>query len=150
MFCNHCGAQLDEGTKFCSVCGAPVSGEESAQAAPAHETPAYEQPVYAPGAVFSNPYYGKTLMWGILSLAFACTFWVSFMGIVFGVLAKKTGDQALEANNGMPLTGKAKVGSILGKVGLILGIVMTVIAVIYVIVLIAIALFGLGAYQRYY
>src|SRR5256885_471014 len=25
-FCNSCGAQLTEGTKFCSKCGAPIAG----------------------------------------------------------------------------------------------------------------------------
>ncbi len=33
-FCNSCGATLSEGTKFCSKCGAPVTGASAATAPP--------------------------------------------------------------------------------------------------------------------
>ena len=29
MFCTNCGTQLNEGTKFCTSCGAPVAGPAS-------------------------------------------------------------------------------------------------------------------------
>ncbi len=65
MFCNICGAQLEENTAFCTQCGAPVQSdaapayapmddhptelfsEEPVAAAPAYDpTPAYEAPAY--------------------------------------------------------------------------------------------------------
>jgi len=33
-FCNSCGATLNEGTKFCSKCGAPIGGAQAAGAPP--------------------------------------------------------------------------------------------------------------------
>ena len=157
MFCNNCGAQLDEGTKFCAVCGAPVvdaAAEEPVQyaqpvqqpeqipyaqpAAPVYEQPAYA-PVAQPAAPADNPYYTPTLIFGIIAIATAVSFYLSFLGIIFGAIAKNKANAAIAANNGAPLSGKAKVGSILGKVGLILGIVLTAIFVIYLIAIIAIA-----------
>lgn len=40
MFCMKCGATLEEGTKFCSVCGEPIN--EEPQAAPVTEIPVPE------------------------------------------------------------------------------------------------------------
>ena len=163
MFCNNCGAQLEEGTKFCAVCGAPVQDAAPVQQAapqyeaPAPEAPSYEAPAYNAAPVYDaapaytpapaynaapaeNPFAGSVLTWGIMALAFACSFYISFLGIVFGIKAKNTAADALAANNGQPLSGKAKVGAILGKVGLIVGIVMTAILALYLLILIIVAI----------
>ena len=157
MFCNNCGAQLEEGTKFCAVCGAPVQDAAPVQQAapqyeaPAQEVPSYEAPVYDAAPAYTpapaynavsaeNPFAGSVLKWGIMALAFACSFYISFLGIVFGIKAKNTAADALAANNGQPLSGKAKVGAILGKVGLIVGIVMTAILALYLLILIIVAI----------
>ena len=163
MFCNNCGAQLEEGTKFCAVCGAPVQDAAPVQQAtpqyeaPAPEAPSYEAPAYNAAPVYDaapaytpspaynaapaeNPFAGSVLKWGIMALAFACSFYISFLGIVFGIKAKNTAADALAANNGQPLSGKAKVGAILGKVGLIVGIVMTAILALYLLILIIVAI----------
>ncbi len=69
MFCNICGAQLEENSGFCTQCGSPVQATEApayapmddhptelfteepvVAEAPAYETPAYEAPAYAPVA----------------------------------------------------------------------------------------------------
>lgn len=42
-FCNNCGAELPEGSKFCTSCG--TKNEEAPKAAPVQETPVYETPV---------------------------------------------------------------------------------------------------------
>ena len=66
MFCSKCGAQLTEGTAFCSACGQPVAGLPAAVAAPAgYATPAMAPagglPVYnnLPAAIaLPSPYAG--------------------------------------------------------------------------------------------
>lgn len=128
------------------VYAAPVE-EPAPVYTPPVEEPVYELPVDEPVYVTDaapaagvNPVFGETLKWGIMALAFASTFWISFLGIVFGLKAKKTSEEALAANNGAPLSGKAKVGSILGKIGLIVGIVMTAFLAIYLFVIMIMAL----------
>ena len=38
MFCEHCGKQIPDGSRFCESCGAPVAARSGGQ------TPAYTQP----------------------------------------------------------------------------------------------------------
>ena len=182
MFCQNCGTFLENGTKFCPNCGAPVAAPEIVRepvvpqetiapqaeeptvmvrepvyqepAAPVYqqpeapayqqpEAPAYQQPVYeqpqAPAyqqpVVQSNPaadiYSTPILIFGILSVSFACIPYINFLGIIFAAIAKGKVKQFL-AGGGV-LAGKAKVGSILATVGLILGIIFTALFTILII-----------------
>ena len=50
-FCTNCGAQNDEGSKFCNSCGAPLQFGQPVQpqaqpAQPEYQQPVYQQPVY--------------------------------------------------------------------------------------------------------
>ena len=50
-FCTNCGAQNDEGSKFCNSCGAPLQFGQPVQpqaqpAQPVYQQPVYQQPVY--------------------------------------------------------------------------------------------------------
>lgn len=96
--------------------------------------PVYAQPVAAPVQQLES-LASSALTMGILSLVFACTFFISFLGIVFGAIGKGKAKQ-FALLNGLP-AGKAKVGSILSTAGLIVGIIMTVILVIYIIAIAA-------------
>lgn len=138
MFCKNCGNQVADGASFCANCGMPV--EESApgfkpaslESKPA-SVPAYSY-VSAPAPV-PQVDSGSVLTFGILALVFANTFLLSFLGIVFGVIAMNKANTYCAC--GYPLEGKAKVGRILGKVGMILGIVMTVLFVLYLIMFVS-------------
>lgn len=129
MFCPNCGTQVPEDANACPNCGTFL---KSAQPAP--EAPVYQAaPVYNAAPVNTIPYNTTPiLVFGIIALAFACSFYVSFVGIIFGVITKSKVNAYL-AQGGV-LSGKAKVGSILGKVGLILGIVLTAIAIVVLII----------------
>ena len=121
MYCASCGKEMNDGERFCSSCGAAV-------AAPVEVVPAEAAVAPAKPCVDTTP----ILVHGILSLAFACSFCFSWLGIIFGGIAKNKINAYL--NQGYELTGKALVGKILAKIGTILGIVLTVVFVIYVVV----------------
>ncbi|MBQ7172586.1 MAG: hypothetical protein IJR88_00490 [Clostridia bacterium] len=65
------------------------------------------------------------LVFGILSVSFLCTFWLSFLGIIFGFIARGKSNVYVDA--GVPVTGKVRVGRVLGTVGGIISIVATVL-----------------------
>lgn len=70
----------------------------------------------------------KVLVFGTLGLAFACSFYLSFLGIIFSAIGMSQANNFARANGAV--FGKAKVGSILAKVGLPVGIVITVICTV--------------------
>ncbi len=97
------------------------------------QTPVYNQPpTYAPPlGVDLNGLAKSALVMGILASSFICTFYFSFMSIIFGIIGISKANK-FKAYNGGVSYGKAKIGSILSKVGLIVGIVFTALVVIVV------------------
>ena len=83
------------------------------------------------------------LTFGILAIAFGSTFYLSFLGIVFGAIARSKAKTYLMS---YPLVGRAKVGRILGTVGFVLGIVLTVFFTLWLIVVV----FALNSSIYYY
>ena len=108
----------------------------------------YQQPVYNQGMPVENPVERSlsksVLIFGILGIAFACTFYFSFLGIIFGAIALSKAKKYVAS--GFALEGRAKVGKILGMVGLILGIVLTVILLIVIVI----AIIAASSYSSYY
>lgn len=157
MYCRQCGVPLPEDARFCTKCGfdnaapmifeAPPAAESPSEPyAPLYEQSAYPQPVapypaqaYQPQQPFVSEEQkqeaNSVLIWGILGLAFSCSFFLSFLGIIFSAVAKKKA-KAYIARWGT-IYGKAKVGNILSTVGIPVGIVFTVLFVIYLIVYIS-------------
>lgn len=145
---------------------APPVYEQPVYQEPVYEQPQYQEPVYQQPQYQQPPHQyiqpvpqpvapdfvtpqqqaeaNSVLIWGILGLAFACTFWLSFLGIIFSAIDRgKVKDYLYRYG---VLYGKAKVGNILSRIGLPVGIVLTAFAVIYVIYAIVIA----GAAVAYY
>lgn len=163
MFCSNCGNQISEGSRFCGVCGAPVEVAPQQQPAqqqpvqpeqPVYQQPVYQQPVYQQ-PVYQQPVYqqenvvdpiakemadkaaSSALTFGILSLVFACTFYLSFLGIIFACIAFSKANKNKMFNNGV-LHAKAKVGRGLAIGGLIAGIVFTFFLMIFVLAMISV------------
>lgn len=136
MICTNCGTQFEDGNAFCPNCGTPA-----AQPAPA---PAAAQPQYgyAPQPQ-AQPVYGAApvigagdadaakscMITGILAAAFSCTFFLSFLGIVFGPMGLSKAKQYVAQYNSYPA--KVRVGKYLSIGGLAMGIFMTVYFCIY-------------------
>lgn len=136
MFCPNCGTNVPEGANACPNCGTLLNTAQAAPEMPVSQAPSDRQPpVYHAEPINKAPYSTTPiLVFGILALAFADSFFLSFLGIVFGAITRSKVKAYLA--EGYTLSGKAKVGSILGKVGFILGIVVTIIFVIYVVFLV--------------
>ena len=121
MFCTNCGAQINDGTKFCPKCGVQVGGEQAPVVTPVEPVVEHVE------AVRVKDNSTSIMVLGIIALAL-CE--LGIPGIILGAIAKKKANEFAK-DHGM-IYGKAKVGRILGNFGFIIGIVMTVFWVIYI------------------
>lgn len=122
MYCEKCGSQINENTRFCPNCGALISGEE--QNVTAAST--YEGPMGSPTPV---------LIWGILGLSFALTMFLSILGIIFSAVGLNKAKN-FESFTGGAYSRQASIGRKLSIAGIIVGIIMTVLFIIYIAVII--------------
>ena len=123
MFCRKCGNELADDAKFCSKCGQIIEGTVENQNEVVLDDRQQKQ---------KEGLSGQILKYGILSLVFASTFIVAFLGIVFATKAKNAAEYFEHKYNSLDV--RARVGKILSIPGLILSIVMTVIFVLYLLI----------------
>ena len=135
MFCKFCGNELPDGAGFCTKCGKVVSYEEAQISG--INTPFINDNEYTPFNEQDKEKESKgadILKFAILSLAFASSFYLSVLGLVFSIIArvklKKYVAQYGETE------GKATVGKHLSLVGLIVSIVLSVLCFILLFVII--------------
>ena len=123
MTCSNCGKYIGENTRVCPYCGHAIEGEEK------HITAAttYNGPM-------GNP--TPTLVWGIIGLAFALTFYLSFLGIIFSAVGLHKAKVYNQFTNFAP-SNQVRHGKRLATAGLIVGIILTVLFTIFIIVMIA-------------
>lgn len=147
MYCKNCGAEIADGSAFCTECGAPVQKEEPIQQEPIQQEPIQQEPVQ-PQYVQAEPQYTPVqpaadvnstpiLITGILALALC---WTGIGGLICAIICMNKVKQ-FQAAGGV-LAGKAKVGKILGTLGLVFSILYMVFWVIYFIVVIVAAIGG--------
>ena len=138
MFCNKCGANIPDDSVFCPNCGATA-------AVPAATDPYRPLPTVDPYAKPVDPRERaaskSVLTFGIIALAFSCSFWLSFVGIIFAFIAFSKA-RAYERDFG-PATGKAKVGKIFSIVSIPLSIVLTVLVVLYILFIVWMVTFAI-------
>lgn len=150
FFCINCGAELPTNAKFCPNCGR--STEQEAPAAknlPAEDpmltpitpvisfdAPTEESPVSQFMERERSELASSIMTFGILSLAFACSVFLSLLGLIFAIVAKtKLGTYVTRFGE---TTGKASAGKGLSTAGLIVSIVL----IAYVALLVLIAMSG--------
>ena len=170
-FCPNCGTKVESVAQpvaepvpvAAPVAAAPVQAAP-VEAAPVYATPVEPAPAPAPVAVPVAPVapvqpvyaapeasavgddsLAKSIMtMGIVSIVFACTFWLSLVGIIFGAIglskAKKFTEQCGQ------LYGKAKVGRYLSLGGLIGSCVMGAIAIIYILIMVIAVVGSVASY----
>ena len=144
MFCKFCGNELPEGANFCTKCGKVVSPEDipaagvSAPVTAEYEYVPYEEPKDAE----RDSRGGSILKFAILGLAFACSFYLSFLGLVFSIIARVKVKRYVSRYN--ETQGRATVGKHLSVAALVASIVLTAILAIIVIVMVIAALAGMS------
>ena len=114
MFCGNCRAQLNDSFRACPWCGAPVRRQQMIAA----KNSAY----YIPPAASPTP----ALVWGILSLSFALTPILSFLGIIFGIVAKSQAGKFKRFTGNAP-NKQVLTGRKLSTAGIIIGSISTVV-----------------------
>lgn len=128
MFCKNCGRQLDEGETYCPICGTVNNPEAAASQKP--NIPFYGEP----DDQVKDEMAGKTLTWGILSLAFGVSGCLSLLGFIFSFTARRKAREYAQLFG--QLEGRAKVGNILGWVGFGTGLGYSIFFAIYFAIII--------------
>lgn len=118
MYCNKCGTLLNENTRICPQCGAPVVGQERNLTT----TSTYQGPLGNPVPV---------LVWGIIGLSFALTFYLSFLGVIFSFVGLSKSNK-YRAFTGDAPSNMAKIGRRLSIAGIIVGIILTILCAVFV------------------
>ena len=134
MFCKNCGRRLDEGESYCSICGTVNSPE--APIAPG--TPFYGEP----DERVKSDMAGKTLTWGILSVAFGVSGCLSLLGFIFSFTARKKAREYARLF-GQP-GGRARVGNILGWVGFGTGLGYSIFFTLYFAIILFAMVLSIG------
>ena len=153
MFCKYCGNQLPEAANFCPRCG-KINGD--GEYTGGFQTPNESEPVtfftdatpdYEPAEAVNeaeeqerNAAGGGILTMAILSLAFAESFFLSWLGIIFAGIARKRVAAYLE--NYRETRGRATVGNILSKIGLGISIAMTAGFALWLFIMIMAIIWG--------
>ena len=119
MFCGNCGAQLDDSFRACPRCGAPVQRQQTSAA----YNPTYIDPR-------SNP--KPVLVFGILSLSFSLTFFLSFLGTIFGIVGLVKAKAYNNFTGNVP-SKQVTIGRRLSLAGLIVGSIITGYFLFYMI-----------------
>ena len=145
-YCTKCGAAIQDGVNFCTVCGNPAS--ENAPAQPQPNQYGYYQPATPPNTDRST----ASMVCGILSLVFIL---VPFLHLALAIVALVLASKDKKANSGVN-SSYGKAGFITGLISLILGGLLIVLTVYLIGTFFIIPLFlsifseGIGGNYGYY
>lgn len=118
-FCKNCGSQIDDGSKFCSVCGA--SQESTEQQQPSE--PIYTEPVIPKASGILNV---GMLVWSIIDLIMCCVP-LGIVSLIMTIMAQNAASAQEEASK----LKTAKICNLIGTIatGVLLIIYIVLIAV---------------------
>ena len=133
MFCKHCGFELPENSNFCPKCG-KVNDTNNQEPLNDNKNEVPEINMFSDFSIYEEnkkQLSGKILKNAIMGLAFALSFYLSPIGLVFSIISRSL---LRKYKSSYPSTdAKAGVGNGIGIAGLVLSIIFTVLLAIYVL-----------------
>lgn len=121
MYCQKCGAFLNENSRLCPQCGNPIPGEER-------------------NVTINSTYQGAlgnptpVLVWGIVGLAFSLSFYLSLLGVIFSIVGLNKSNTYNQFTS-YTTSNKAKIGRRLSIAGIAVGSLFTILVVIVLCVI---------------
>lgn len=101
---------------------------------PQYGQPQYGQPQYQQAQpICEAPSPVQVLVFGIISLATAVSFYLSIVGFIFGILGKRKAEDYMRS--GAAPSTQVTVGGRLAKAGFIVGLIMSILFTFFVIAL---------------
>ncbi|MDE6029020.1 MAG: zinc ribbon domain-containing protein [Clostridiales bacterium] len=84
MYCHQCGAQIDDSSKFCGKCGAPVNSENKDTVTQNNASYNPAPPPPQPAPQYNAQPAENDGIFGILGLVFA--FIIPLLGLIFSII----------------------------------------------------------------
>lgn len=135
MFCKYCGNQLPDDVNFCPKCGtindiAEGKADHAVRVEPSYSEPAVDV-IDEQKAKEKKELGGSIMKFAIMGIAFALSFYLSPLGLVFSIISKvKLG---IYKNRYGETEGAASVGKGIGIASLILSIVFTALLILTIV-----------------
>ena len=127
MFCEHCGNFIDEGSRFCNICGKRVAPEDSNPIDEGEEITSNPDPISSNGNNRNNNFSNKNdvvyktqdkaNIWLVI-----IAFFIPIVGLILFVALKKNTPK------------KANAIGIAALIGFVLGFIISIFAVIFVMI----------------
>ena len=89
----------------------------------------------------------RAITWGVIALVFGASMFLSPIGIIAGILARRIANSLLGRDGSLP--GRARTGRTLGNVGLVIGVILTLFLALYAVSLIYVLREGDGTILSY-
>lgn len=124
-FCKNCGSQIDDGSKFCSVCGANQESPEQQQT----NEPIYTAPVTPKASGTLNV---GMLVWSIIDLLMCCMP-LGIVSLIMTIMAQNAASAQEEAS-------KLKTAKICNLIGTIATGVFLIIYIVLIAVGVAVGI----------
>jgi uncharacterized membrane protein YvbJ len=121
-FCKNCGAQLEEGAKFCSSCGTAHTEQTPEVEIPVQEFVVPEMPTVEKASGNLNV---AQLIWAIINLLACCTP-LGIAALVLTVIAKDAATAEEEAKK----LKTAKTCNLIGTIGVAVGMILYIVFVV--------------------
>ena len=124
MYCQYCGNKVEEGSKYCPVCGSPLAEKSDAPKEEKQDTTDFEKTYYAESAsprTGTKPGSARTM--AIVSIVLA--FFNPLIGLIVSIVAFNNAKRDDPDSLGL-----AKIGIIVSIVIMAFSLIITVVALV--------------------